>query len=165
VGKHAPGHGRARADSHHALPDVEANDLDADFHPFARNTDLPWMMTAHILYRGLDAENPATLSPHIISGVIRGRIGFGGVLVSDDLAMHALSGPPGARACAALSAGCDVALYCPGDLAGTRAVLEAVPPLTNDAAARLSSARALARSRRLALDPVAVQMERDGLIL
>jgi len=163
VGKHAPGHGRARVDSHLALPEVDANDLDADILPFAGNPDLPWLMTAHIVYRAWDAARPATLSPTVISTIIRGRIGFRGVLVSDDLAMHALTGTPAARATACLAAGCDLALYCPGDLPGTEAVLTTVPPVTPEAAARLAAARSLARRRRLALDPTRLLAERDRL--
>ena len=94
VGKHAPGHGRAQVDSHLALPRVEANDLDADLLPFALNADLPWAMSAHIVYPAWDPALPATLSPTVIEAIIRGRIGFEGVLVTDDLAMKALSGAP-----------------------------------------------------------------------
>ena len=165
VGKHAPGHGRARVDSHFALPSVDANDLAADLLPFAANADLPWMMTAHIVYRAWDPELPATLSSRVIGEVIRGRAGFRGVLVSDDLAMEALTGLPAERATAALAAGCDIALYCPGDAEGTAAVLAAVPALHQAARARLETARALATVRRLALDPARLRAERDGLNL
>ncbi len=163
VGKHAPGHGRASVDSHLALPTVEANDLVADLAPFAANADLPWMMTAHIVYRAWDAQRPATLSPVVIGEVIRGRAGFRGVLTSDDLAMEALSGTPAERATRALAAGCDIALYCPGGIAENAAVLEAVPSLTQAAESRLAAARGVARRRRLALDPVGLRAERDGL--
>lgn len=129
VMKHMPGHGRAGLDSHHGLPRVTATALDADFAPFAANRDLPWGMTAHILYEALDPANPATFSRRIIEEVIRGRIGFHGILVSDDLAMGALDGTPDSRALRALAAGCDLALYCPGELAANRAVLEAAPEL------------------------------------
>ncbi|MBN8892059.1 MAG: beta-N-acetylhexosaminidase, partial [Rhodospirillales bacterium] len=163
VGKHVPGHGRAEVDSHLALPVVRGNDLDADLAPFAANTDLGWMMTAHILYPAWDAARPATLSPTIIAGVIRARLGFGGVLVSDDLAMQALAGTPAERATAALAAGCDLALYCPGDPAGTRAVLEAVPALSRPAATRLAEAAAAASHRRLPLDRARLHAERSKL--
>lgn len=164
VGKHAPGHGRANLDSHLALPIVQDNDLDADLAPFTANRDLPWMMTAHIRYPTWDAALPATLSPTIIADIIRGRIGYQGVLVSDDLAMQALSGAPADRATAALHAGCDLALYCPGDLASTSDVLAAVPALTQAAIARLAAARALANSRRMALDPTTLAAERKELM-
>lgn len=93
--------------------------------PFIMNHKLPWAMTAHVVYEEYDPLNPATLSPIVIQTLIRERIGFKGVLVSDDLAMGALSGTPVERARRALAAGCDVALYCPGDFAGNKAVLEA----------------------------------------
>jgi beta-N-acetylhexosaminidase len=162
VGKHAPGHGRATVDSHEALPTVTANDMEADLLPFAANADLPWLMTAHIVYPAWDAARPATLSPAVIAEVIRGQCGFRGVLVSDDLAMHALDGPPAARATAALTAGCDLALYCPGDADANAAVLQAVPPLTEAARTRLAAARAAARP--MALDPVALAAERAALL-
>jgi beta-N-acetylhexosaminidase len=164
VGKHAPGHGRATLDSHDALPTVAGTDLEADILPFAANADLPWLMTSHILYPAWDTERPATLSPTIVEQVIRGRIGFRGVLVSDDLAMHALDGPPDARAVAALEAGCDLALYCPGDPAGTASVLRAVPLLTGQATARLAAARATAAASRTDLDEPALAAERERLL-
>jgi beta-N-acetylhexosaminidase len=163
VVKHAPGHGRARVDSHEALPVVDEGDLALDLLPFGANADLPWMMTAHLVYRGYDPVRPGTLSPVVLGEVIRGRIGFEGVLVSDDLAMGALSGTPVSRCLAALAAGCDVALYCPGALADNIAVLEAVPVLSVVARARLAAAREMAAARRMALDPARLLAERDGL--
>ncbi len=131
VAKHAPGHGRARVDSHLALPRVPAGGAhwSADIAPFrqAAAARIPCMMTAHILYEGLDETHPATLSPTILRTVLRAEIGFAGLLLSDDLAMNALVGTPLARAEAALAAGCDIALYCPGDAAGNAALLEALP--------------------------------------
>lgn len=164
VMKHAPGHGRARADSHLELPTIDANDLNADILPFARNADMPWAMTAHILYRGLDPSRPATLSPTVIGEILRGRMGFRGVLVTDDLAMQALSGEPAARALAALAAGCDVALYCSGDLAPTADLLAACPDLRGPAAVRFMGARALARARAMPLDAQHLSAVRDGLL-
>jgi beta-N-acetylhexosaminidase len=123
--KHIPGHGRALCDSHLALPRVAVND-EADHLPFQRNRHLPWAMTAHILYEQWDAERPATLSPVVIRDIIRRRIGFTGRIMSDDLAMKALSGSLTDLARQCLDAGCNVVLYCPGDLAGNREVLEAV---------------------------------------
>ncbi len=125
VMKHIPGHGRALLDSHLALPHVALNDAD-DHLPFIRCRHLPWAMTAHIVYEQWDRERPCTISPIVIEKVIRGKIGFTGQLMSDDLAMHAISGTPRERVLAALSAGCDVALYCPGDFGGNRQVLEAL---------------------------------------
>ncbi|MBN8904414.1 MAG: glycoside hydrolase family 3 protein, partial [Rhodospirillales bacterium] len=164
IGKHAPGHGRARVDSHHALPVVEANHLEADLLPFILNADLPWLMTAHIVYPAFDPERPATLSPIVIQSIIRERIGFKGVLVTDDLAMHALSGQPVDLVQAALAAGCDVALYCRGDLAATAALLAALPPLAGAAAERVARARAEAAWRRMQLDPAALTTERDRIL-
>ena len=129
VAKHAPGHGRARVDSHMGLPRVAAQGPGwaADIAPFRQTAGrIPCMMTAHILYEGLDDIRPATLSPIVIQSVIRSAIGFGGLLLSDDLAMNALEGTPLARAEATLAGGCDIALYCPGDAAGNAAILEAL---------------------------------------
>ncbi len=163
VGKHAPGHGRARADSHKELPVLDAIS-EADLLPFRRLRTLPWIMTAHIRYMRQDMTHPATQSAAIIGGVIRAPegIGFQGVLVTDDLAMEALQGPPGARAAAALAAGCDVALHCSGVLADSRAVLEAVPEVSAACLARLSAARAAVC--RQALDAAALADERAGLL-
>lgn len=138
IAKHAPGHGRAGADSHHALP-VVRGDLTDDIAPFQALHDLPWMMTAHILYPDVDSEQPATLSAVVIERIIRGRIGFDGVLVTDDLEMGALTGSPGARATAALAAGCDVALHCSGVLADSQAVIAAAGPLAVAAARRVEA--------------------------
>jgi beta-N-acetylhexosaminidase len=164
VGKHVPGHGRAQADSHFALPVVDAAGLSDDMLPFAANADLPVMMTAHIRYRALDPDRPATLSPRVVAEVIRGRIGFDGLLLSDDLAMQALDGTPAARALGALAAGCDLALYCPGDPAGTEAVLRACPTISPAAAARLDAAWALTAARRQRLDAASLAAGRETLL-
>jgi beta-N-acetylhexosaminidase len=164
IGKHAPGHGRAHVDSHLALPTVDANDLDRDLLPFALNADMPWMMTAHIVYTAFDPICPATLSPTVIREIIRGRIGFEGVLVTDDLAMKALSGAPAELAERALAAGCDVALYCSGDFGPTEALLRTCPPLTDAARLRLVSSRAAVARRRVPLSPVPLAQERDRLL-
>jgi beta-N-acetylhexosaminidase len=164
IGKHAPGHGRATVDSHKALPRVEANDLDADLLPFILNADLPWLMTAHILYPTLDPTLPATLSPAVIGSVIRGRLGFKGVLVTDDLAMQALSGEPADLAQRALGAGCDIALYCRGDPDATATLLHACPELEGVAAARFAQSRAEAAWRRGRFDRDALAAERERLL-
>lgn len=164
VGKHAPGHGRARVDSHLTLPRVEEIDLDADLMPFALNAGLPWMMTAHIVYPAFDTISAGTVSQAVVDGVIRRRIGFEGVLVTDDLAMKALSGRPDELAAQALAAGCDVTLYCSGELASTAALLESCPPLTDAAIRRLASARHMATRSRRALDAAALADERDRLL-
>lgn len=146
VVKHMPGHGRAGVDSHQALPVVAASaeELADDLAPFAALRHAPMAMTAHVLYPVWDAERPATLSPVIIRDIIRGRIGFDGLLMSDDIGMGALAGTPGARAGAAVAAGCDVALHCTGALAEMEDVAAALGAMTGTAADRL--ARAMART-------------------
>ncbi|MBK8208732.1 MAG: beta-N-acetylhexosaminidase [Rhodospirillales bacterium] len=144
--KHIPGHGRACLDSHEALPVVHAaaEDLQRiDFAPFAALADMPLAMTAHVVFAALDAEAPATTSAVVIREAIRGAIAFDGLLISDDICMRALVGPPAERARAALEAGCDVVLHCDGDLAEMRAVAEACPPLSADARRRLARAQAM----------------------
>ncbi len=163
VAKHAPGHGRATADSHHDLPVLPGVDY-ADLVPFARCAHLPWMMTAHIVYAAQDANHPATLSPTIIQQVIRDDLAFDGALVSDDLAMHALSGPPGLRAAAALAAGCDLALHCSGVLAETADVLAACPAPTEAALQRLRGAVFMADRSRQRLAAATLAAERDRLL-
>jgi beta-N-acetylhexosaminidase len=144
--KHVPGHGRARADSHLELPTVDT-DLETltatDFVPFKANAHAPYAMTAHVVFTAIDAAQPVTLSSKAIENVIRRKIGFDGFLFSDDVGMHALSGPLDARAAAALAAGCDAVLHCSGDLVEMRAIAPRVPPLTVVASARLARARAL----------------------
>jgi beta-N-acetylhexosaminidase len=145
--KHIPGHGRALADSHLELPRVtaRAETLAADIAPFRALAGLgAWAMTAHILYEAWDATLPATLSPTIIRNVIRGEIGFDGFLISDDLAMKALSGTPPELALRAIAAGCDAVLHCTGDIEENAALLPVCPPLTPAALARLAASRAAA---------------------
>lgn len=148
VAKHLPGHGRARVDSHEALPRVDAARaaLSAvDFAPFRAFADCPFGMTAHVLYAAIDPERPATVSPRVLGEVVRGEIGFAGCLLTDDLSMRALGGPIGERARRAFAAGCDLALHCNGRMAEMKAVARASPPLAGEAAAR--AARALAARR------------------
>jgi beta-N-acetylhexosaminidase len=122
------------------------------------------MMTAHILYAGLDADQPATLSSAVIRQAIRGRIGFQGVLVSDDLAMKALTGSPGERAARAVAAGCDIAMHCSGALSDTADVLSSCPDLTEAALDRLAASKAMTAAARQALDGAALADERDALL-
>ena len=112
--KHIPGHGRAVVDSHLELPRVTANDaeLEEDIRPFRALADAPMAMTCHVVFTAWDSKCPATLSPTVIAEVIRGRIGFDGLLLSDDIDMKALSGTAGDKAAAAVAAGCDIALDC-----------------------------------------------------
>ena len=137
--KHMPGQGRARVDSHHDLPVVEAG-LDAlaahDLAPFRALSETAWGMTGHVLYPAIDAGLPATLSPRVIETVIRGAIGFDGLLLTDDLNMSALSGALEDRAAAAVAAGCDIALHCSGVLAEMQRVAAKVPALSEDGARR-----------------------------
>ncbi len=142
--KHIPGHGRADADSHFELPVVRADreDLEAcDLVPFRNLSDAPIAMTAHVLYPAWDAERPATLSDIVIREVIRGRCGFDGLLVSDDLSMKALAGTLARRAAAALRAGCDVVLHCNGEMEEMQEVASATGSLSSEAAARWARAR------------------------
>ena len=166
--KHIPGHGRAMADSHLELPRVTATreELAQDCVPFAALAGFgAWAMTAHILYDALDADLPATLSAKVISRVIRGAIGFSGFLVSDDLAMKALTGRPAALAQASITAGCDAVLHCTGNLDETTALLAGCPPLSEAAIARLAQSRIATNTHREDLDPAALMALRDtGLV-
>ncbi|ABS64631.1 Beta-N-acetylhexosaminidase [Parvibaculum lavamentivorans DS-1] len=143
--KHIPGHGRAGVDSHKSLPVVDAarEELErTDFEPFRALRHMPLGMTAHVVYTALDPAHPATTSARIIRDIVRGVIGFGGLLMSDDLSMEALKGMLGERARASLAAGCDLALHCNGHLAEMEAVAAEVPLLSG--AALLRSEAALA---------------------
>ncbi len=144
VVKHMPGHGRALADSHKELPVVTATseELEIDLEPFERLRAAPMGMTAHVVYTAWDGERPASLSPTVIGDIIRGRIGFEGWLMSDDLGMEALSGDFGSRAAGVVAAGCDVALHCSGKMDEMVAVAAAVPAMSADGEARLSRAMA-----------------------
>ena len=165
VGKHAPGHGRALVDSHHALPVVPPDTgLDDDIETFRLCSTLPWMMTAHLVYEAVDRERAGTLSPAVIGAVIRGRIGFDGVLVSDDLAMRALAGEPGALAASAIAAGCDLALHCTGLLPDSRAVLYAVPEVAGPAASRMAAAHAMVATRRTVMESDGLAAEREAIL-
>ena len=166
VVKHVPGHGRARVDSHEALPVAEASDeaLERDLAPFRALKDAPMAMTAHLLYPAWDEERPASLSPIVIRDVIRGRIGYDGLLMSDDLAMGALTGPPGERARQAIEAGCDIALYCTGILEENEAVAAALGDISDAATARLEQAMARSRGRSDPGDHQALAAKRDALL-
>ena len=141
--KHLPGHGRAAADSHHKLPvvDTDRATLEAtDFAAFRPLADLPLGMTAHVVFSAIDPVAPATTSVTMVRQVIRGFIGFQGLLMSDDVSMNALSGTIAERSRAALAAGCDVVLHCNGDLAEMTAVASEAPELSGDAAKRADAA-------------------------
>jgi beta-N-acetylhexosaminidase len=156
VMKHIPGHGRATADSHQALPVVKTpvSELaSTDFSPFRALSDLPWAMTAHVLYTALDDQDPATTSKALVETVIRDHIGFDGVLITDDLSMQALSGSLAERTKAALKAGCDVVLHCNGDMEEMREVAGACGQLTAKAQQRIERGEAMRRAT--------VPLERD----
>ena len=166
VVKHVPGHGRARTDSHLELPTVEASraELEAsDFAPFRDLADMPWAMTAHVLYTALDAKHPATTSPSIVADVIRGWIGFDGVLLSDDLSMKALGGSFAERTRLSLAAGCDVALHCNGDAGEMEQIAAACGPLTTDARRRVAAGEAR-RGRPMAFDAREATTALDALL-
>ena len=146
--KHIPGHGRARADSHEALPVVEADPsalAAVDFRPFQALKDMPLAMTAHVVYGAIDAAAPATTSERVIAEVVRGAIGFHGLLMSDDVSMRALRGPLAERAGATWAAGVDVVLHCNGALPEMMTLADVARPLEGSALRRLQAARARIR--------------------
>jgi beta-N-acetylhexosaminidase len=140
--KHIPGHGRALLDTHEALPVVTATDreLQTDLAPFAALRDAAMAMTCHVIFEVWDPELPATLSPIIIDSVIRQRIGFHGLLMSDDLDMKALSGDVPGRAAAAVAAGCDIALNCWAKMDDMVGIANALDPISTVSRARLEGA-------------------------
>lgn len=162
--KHIPGHGRPNADSHLELPctDADRATLEAtDFAAFRALADLPLGMTAHVVYTAIDPDHPATTSRAVID-LIRTGIGFDGLLITDDLSMQALDGTLGARACASLAAGCDLALHCNGEITEMREVAAAAGALSGDAARRAEAALA-ARKPRESIDISALIAEYDAL--
>ncbi|MDG2003937.1 MAG: beta-N-acetylhexosaminidase [Novosphingobium sp.] len=140
--KHMPGHGRAAADSHERLPSVEvdAAQLETDIEPFHTLREAPVGMTAHVRYTAWDEHNPATLSATIISDIIRSRIGFSGLLLTDDLDMKALPGSVPERAERAVAAGCDIALNCWAKLDDMEAIALRLPVMSDETAQRLEKA-------------------------
>lgn len=148
--KHMPGHGRAMADSHEHLPVVEASraELEAvDFEPFRILSDMPMAMSAHVVYTAVDPRNPATTSRTAIRDVIRGSIGFDGLLMTDDLSMKALEGDFESRARSALAAGCDMVLHCNGRMDEMKPVVAGAKTLAGRAKRRADAALArLAKS-------------------
>jgi beta-N-acetylhexosaminidase len=148
--KHIPGHGRALVDSHLSLPEVAAVRAElerTDFLPFKLLADLPWAMTAHVLYRAIDPEAALTVSARGVKDVIRHHVGFDGLLLSDDLSMQALGGTLGERAARAIAAGCDVALHCNGKRDEMEQVVARTGPMTAVAGRRFDAGRAaLARA-------------------
>lgn len=164
--KHMPGHGRAAVDSHLELPvvDAEAEALERDLAPFRTLTGAPMGMTAHVVYKAWDAERPATLSPTVIRDVIRGRIGFDGLLMTDDIDMKALSGTPGEKAVAAIAAGCDVVLDCWARMAEMVEIAGRLQDIAPKGSARLE--RAMASVSRSGGDFAVAELlaKRDALL-
>lgn len=152
--KHIPGHGRATEDSHKTRPVVtaDATTLDAtDFLPFALLKDTPWAMVSHVVYSAFDADRPASISPVITQKVIRDRLGFQGVLVSDCIFMNSLQGEVHDRVTQVLDGGCDIALHCHGELPEMQRAAARARPLTDQSLARLDAA-----DRRLGAAPADV---------
>ncbi|MBS0537486.1 MAG: beta-N-acetylhexosaminidase [Proteobacteria bacterium] len=149
--KHIPGHGRATVDSHLSLPTVSASRAElerTDFLPFRLLADLPWAMTGHLLFEAIDPAQAITVSAGGVKDVIRGFIGFDGLLLSDDLSMEALGGALGERAARSIAAGCDIALHCNGKREEMEQVVANTGPMTAAAGRRFDAGRkALGRAR------------------
>src|SRR5215467_10282386 len=164
--KHIPGHGRAMADSHLSLPvvDTPKNELESiDFAAFRPLADLPMAMTAHVVFSAYDPAQPATTSATMIDGVIRGLIGFQGLLMSDDVGMNALAGSIAERTKALLAAGCDMVLHCSGELAEMHQVAGETPELSGKPLQRAKAALA-SRKGPKSFDRAAARAELDELI-
>jgi beta-N-acetylhexosaminidase len=144
VVKHVPGHGRSMADSHVELPvvDAPADALENDLRPFITLNWAPMAMTAHVVYTAWDADQCASLSPKVIGEIVRGRIGFDNLLMSDDLGMHALQGSFTDRAAGVIAAGCDVGLHCSGNMDEMQACVAGVGEIAPRALERLDAAMA-----------------------
>ena len=165
--KHMPGHGRAGADSHLALPVVDASreELERhDFAPFRVLADMPVAMTAHVVYTALDPDHPATTSRVVMDDIVRGALGYDGLVMTDDLSMQALSGTFRDRTEAAFAAGCDMALHCNGVMEEMTAVAEAVPDLAGDALRRADAALQRIRHEPEPLDPVDARARLDAAL-
>jgi beta-N-acetylhexosaminidase len=164
--KHIPGHGRATADTHFKLPQVDTPKTElerTDFAAFQPLADLPMAMTAHVVFSALDPAHPATTSATIIRQVIRGVIGFQGLLMSDDVSMNALAGSIAERTQAIFAAGCDMVLHCNGKLDEMRAVAAKTPELSGQALERARKALASRKSPQ-PFDRQAARAELDALI-
>lgn len=167
VMKHIPGHGRSMVDSHKALPVVTTalEELErVDFEPFRQHADLPMAMSAHVVYSAIDADNPATTSKAVIDRVIRGFIGFDGLLTTDDLSMHALSGDFAARTQASFAAGCDIVLHCNGVMDEMSVVAAATPWLDGKALERAQRALEYLSQPEAGADVVTVREDFNRLV-
>jgi beta-N-acetylhexosaminidase len=164
--KHIPGHGRATADTHFRLPEVDTPRAElerTDFAAFQPLADLPMAMTAHVVFSALDPAHPATTSATIIEQVIRGVIGFQGLLMSDDVSMNALAGSIAERTRSIFAAGCDMVLHCNGKLDEMREVAAETPELSDKALERAKRALAT-RTAPQAFDRLKARAELDALI-
>lgn len=164
--KHIPGHGRAMADSHKELPTVTASaeELETDLRPFRTLAHAPIGMTAHVRYTAWDADNPGTLSPFVVQEIIRGRIGFDGLLLTDDLDMEALSGSVPERAARAIAAGCDIALNCWAKMDDMVGIAKVLPTITPETCARLERAMASCPEGAGTGDHAALVARREALL-
>ena len=164
VVKHMPGHGRALVDSHHLLPTVTADEtaLAIDIEPFRTLRHAPMGMTSHIVYEAWDAERPATLSPVVIERMIRGAIGFDGLLMTDDIDMKALSGTGADKAAGAIAAGCDVVLDCWAHMDQMVTIADRLDDIAPASRARLD--RAMAGRVVPAGDVAGLVAKRDALL-
>ncbi|HKS18429.1 MAG TPA: beta-N-acetylhexosaminidase [Bradyrhizobium sp.] len=164
--KHIPGHGRATADSHVQLPTVDTGRKElerSDFAAFQPLADLPMAMTAHVVFSAIDPAQPATTSATMIQQVIRGVIGFQGLLMSDDVGMNALAGSLAERTRAVVEAGCDMVLHCSGNLDEMREVASQSPALSGRALERATKALASRRPPE-PFDRQAGRAELDALV-
>jgi beta-N-acetylhexosaminidase len=164
--KHIPGHGRATADTHFKLPTVDTTRIElerTDFAAFRPLADLPMAMTAHVVFSALDPVHPATTSATIIEQVIRGVIGFQGLLMSDDVSMNALAGSIPERTRAIVAAGCDIVLHCNGKLDEMQEVARETPELSGEALARAGRALAARRAPQ-PFDRLAARAELEALM-
>ncbi|MCR2834874.1 beta-N-acetylhexosaminidase [Parerythrobacter lacustris] len=164
--KHMPGHGRTMTDTHKEMPTVTASDeeLEQDIAPFKALNSAPIGMTGHLLFTAWDAENPATLSSFVIEEIIRKRIGFDGLLLTDDIDMEALDGTVPERSERAIAAGCDIVLNCWAKIEDMTAIVERLPGMSDRTAARLDAALADTRISAAASDKHELLAKRDSLL-
>ncbi|QPC99355.1 beta-N-acetylhexosaminidase [Qipengyuania soli] len=164
--KHMPGHGRATVDSHKELPRVEASveELEVDIAPFRTLSSHPLGMSAHIVFTAWDADNPATLSPKVVCEIIRGQIGFDGLLLTDDIDMQALDGTIPERAERALAAGCDIILNCWAKLDDMAGIVERCGAMSAATTARLDRVHAAMGEPADAIETTELLAKRDSLL-
>jgi beta-N-acetylhexosaminidase len=165
--KHMPGHGRAQVDSHLDLPVVTASRealAARDFTPFAALSDLPMAMSAHIVFTAIDDRAPATTSARVVSEIMRGAIGFDGLIFSDDTSMKALKGTFAEKTRAIFAAGLDVVLHCNGDLTEAREVVAETPELKGEALRRAEAALTCVAGGPQAFDAAAGRDELEALL-